>query len=615
MNQQRLWLCIGVAALLLAGGAHAQGKSLAIGSVEGSAATVPITMTSDEPIEGFVLSVAFDTTKITATDVRVAGAAAAAELVVPEILPEGFTLGVIMDFEPPYGGQTIPAGTALVAEADLRADMAALGLDPGDTVVLPVAFLDGLNDPPLSNIIVAGGMSFGAGEGLGLAGGAVTIVGKGDDIRIVSTTGALNANSIPVSITVDSTEPVEGYVLSIAHDPALTLASIAVGAAASSAEFFVPRTYANGGTLGVVMDLDPPYAGQTVPVGVGNEIAVFTYTRPAADCAATRSDTYALTFVDEVFGHPLLSNTLVQDGMSIPPNLNNGTVTFVCGPAVEGINFYAGGDTAPETDPAGLGCAVGRSGSEAMVVFYYTSATQPIQGISMAVEFDAPLKVVDLDATHQGIVGARQLDDTLTKFLNAEFVSFNANNDTRQLIIGILVDSTPPVPLNHMYPPRDTLGKVLNVYFSIPAGQPCHEEYGIRFKNGVLGAGEVAISNRVAVFNASYPATTHNGCVRVGGAHDPEFIRGDCNTDWEVDIADPAATMSYLFLGVYSPKCLDACDSNDDGVVDLADVVNTLRFLFKQGPRIPAPYPTAGTDPTPDIYGLDLGCDTGNVCD
>ncbi|MBP7752117.1 MAG: hypothetical protein KA323_15625, partial [Planctomycetes bacterium] len=77
MTQIKFITSVCIAALLLAGSLCAQGKSLAIGSVEGSAVTVPVTMTSDEPIEGFVLSVAFDTTKITATDVRVAGAAAA----------------------------------------------------------------------------------------------------------------------------------------------------------------------------------------------------------------------------------------------------------------------------------------------------------------------------------------------------------------------------------------------------------------------------------------------------------------------------------------------------------------------------------------------------------
>jgi len=298
----------------------------------------------------------------------------------------------------------------------------------------------------------------------------------------------------------------------------------------------------------------------------------------------------------------------------------------VCGPpepTVEGLNFYVGGDTAPETAPSDLGCAEGSAGSAAQVVFYYTSATEPLQGISMAVKFDAPLAVADLEDSGQGIVGTRHLEDTLTKALNAEFVSFNADNAAGELIIGILVDSTPPVPINHMYPPRDVLGKVLNIYFSIPADVPCTAadgsptQFNISFQDGLYGAGDVAISNRVAVFNESYPAdisSDYGACLTVSGQHDSEFIRGDCNSDELVDIADPAATMSYLFLGVYSPACLDACDSNDDGVVDLADAVMTLRWLFKLGPIIPMPYPDRGPDTTPDIYGLDLGCETGDPC-
>ena len=124
------------------------------------------------------------------------------------------------------------------------------------------------------------------------------------------------------------------------------------------------------------------------------------------------------------------------------------------------------------------------------------------------------------------------------------------------------------------------------------------------------------IYNRAAVFNQSVPGEHARGwrACCVGGK--AAFIRGDCNTDQWVDIADPAATMSYLFLGVFDPSCLDACDSNDDGVVDLADVASTLRFLFKLGPILPppGPYPPGGYDPTPDIYGLDLGCEAGDPC-
>jgi hypothetical protein len=61
---------------------------------------------------------------------------------------------------------------------------------------------------------------------------------------------------------------------------------------------------------------------------------------------------------------------------------------------------------------------------------------------------------------------------------------------------------------------------------------------------------------------------------------------------------------------------MDACDANDDGVIDLADVCATLRFLFKLGPILPdpGPYPPGGYDPTPDLYGIDLGCEAGDPC-
>ena len=101
MNRKRLWVCMCLAALLLAGGVFAQAKSLKIGTATGRNVTVPITMDSDENVQGFVLSVAFDDTKLQATDVRAAGAttAAGAELVVGEILAgDGFTLGVVLDF-------------------------------------------------------------------------------------------------------------------------------------------------------------------------------------------------------------------------------------------------------------------------------------------------------------------------------------------------------------------------------------------------------------------------------------------------------------------------------------------------------------------------------------
>jgi hypothetical protein len=285
---------------------------------------------------------------------------------------------------------------------------------------------------------------------------------------------------------------------------------------------------------------------------------------------------------------------------------------------VAGIDYYIGASCGePEFDP--ICCVVGSAGAEVPVGFFYTSDVDPIQGISMAVCFDPALEVVDLDGNGQGIVdGAKHLAGTITKGINAEFVAFNASNSTHELIIGVLVDSTPPIPLNHMYPPRTLPGRVIDIYFKIPETAECETTYAIEFCEGAKGAGTVPIYNRAAVFNESKTVNLHKGdgsaCLVVGGK--AAFIRGDCNTDQWVDIADPAATMSYLFLGVFDPQCLDACDSNDDGVIDLADVASTLRFLFKLGPILPppGPYPPGGYDTTDDIYGLDLGCEAGDPC-
>jgi hypothetical protein len=599
-----------------------------IGTASGASGTLPIRMSSDEDVQGFVLSGGFDASKLAVDDVRAAGVTVAqgAELIVGEILTGGFTLGVVMDFNPPYAGQVIGDGNdQLIAEADVASDLV---LPCGDSELVAVNFQNGLNSPPLSNILVVGGQSIGVDENLVMTGGGLTVPGACDTIKVASATGAAGAETVTAEIQVDNNVPVEGYVLSFQFQDGPTLQDVTTAgtdAAAVGIEFEVIKEYATGATVGVVFDFDPPYDGQFLDIGSDQSLAKLVFFKAAFLCPdrdTVVTENYAIDLADNIFGTPPLANILVEGGQSISPDLVDGSVTFTCKkpdiPPPEGIDFYAGATCGePEFDP--ICCAVGSAGAEVAVGFYYTSATEPIQGISMAVEFDLPLEVSDLMANGQGLVGDRHLAGTVTKGIGAEFVAFNADNVTGELVIGILVDSTPPIPINHMYPPRlpPNYGKVIDIYFKIPATAECETSYSVKFVNPVYGAGEVPIYNRASVFNESRAVTLHNEvgvCVVVGGK--AAFIRGDCNTDQMVDIADPAATMSYLFLGVYDPACLDACDSNDDGVVDLADVASTLRFLFKLGPilPLPGPYPPGGYDPTPDIYGLDLGCEAGDPC-
>lgn len=90
----------------------------------------------------------------------------------------------------------------------------------------------------------------------------------------------------------------------------------------------------------------------------------------------------------------------------------------------------------------------------------------------------------------------------------------------------------------------------------------------------------------------------------------PDFRRGDCNSDGQLNIADAVWFLANLFPGAGGPNrlaCLDACDGNDDGLLNIADAVVLLSSLFgSPAAPLPAPFPGCGTDPSRDA----LSCAT-----
>jgi hypothetical protein len=78
------------------------------------------------------------------------------------------------------------------------------------------------------------------------------------------------------------------------------------------------------------------------------------------------------------------------------------------------------------------------------------------------------------------------------------------------------------------------------------------------------------------------------------------FIRGDVSCDGSVNLADVSAIAAYVAGAGAVPVVLDAADIDDDGVVHIGDAVLLANFLFSGGAPPAAPYPGAGTDPTPD---------------
>jgi thermitase len=85
------------------------------------------------------------------------------------------------------------------------------------------------------------------------------------------------------------------------------------------------------------------------------------------------------------------------------------------------------------------------------------------------------------------------------------------------------------------------------------------------------------------------------------------FVRGDTNSDGELDISDAIFILSFLFDSGRALSCRDAADANDDGLIDLSDPVQLLDYLFLGGPTVGAGL-TCSLDFTSDSLDCSAGC-------
>jgi hypothetical protein len=65
-------------------------------------------------------------------------------------------------------------------------------------------------------------------------------------------------------------------------------------------------------------------------------------------------------------------------------------------------------------------------------------------------------------------------------------------------------------------------------------------------------------------------------------------IRGDCNYDMSLNVADLTYLVDYLFRGGSAPPCPEEGDINGDGGINVADLTYLVDYLFRGGPA-PAP--------------------------
>ena len=64
----------------------------------------------------------------------------------------------------------------------------------------------------------------------------------------------------------------------------------------------------------------------------------------------------------------------------------------------------------------------------------------------------------------------------------------------------------------------------------------------------------------------------------------PEFLRGDANNNWTIELGDVVYLITYLYKNGPAPDPLDAGDVNCSGLVELGDIVYLITYLYKGGP-------------------------------
>jgi hypothetical protein len=210
------------------------------------------------------------------------------------------------------------------------------------------------------------------------------------------------------------------------------------------------------------------------------------------------------------------------------------------------------------------------------------------QGFSFAARF--PAAHLTIERVH--------IEDTILEALDCDFFEPKVNAAEGTIVVGALVDSTPPFE-GQLIP---NIGQPLDFfYIEATVSASASGDLKIQIEDGLSNP---PIENLFSVQNRAVPVTERGEGVihvQVEGEGGGAFVRGDFNMDSDIDLSDPISVLGFVFHGGGAPLCVVAADANDDERVDISDPIFLLNFLFNDGRPPPPPTFRTGPDPTPGL--------------
>ena len=425
----------------------------------------------------------------------------------------------------------------------------------------------------------------------------------------VSNSSVLPGGSVDVSIQLSNDEAARGFSMGVAHSGAdLTLTAITAGSATAATnsgagpdfEFSdLNATEGPGGTYGCILSFTAPL--DEIPVGTGNEIAVFTYSCAASATPGTSTN---LTFSD-ILGTPDVQTviSIVSGGNSISriPSKVGGAVS-VATPPVSGL-------TCVLADPCL--CDFSLSWTNGMVY----DSIEILNGSGTVIETLSGAATTALVSISGTTTGGPVSDNLAVRGIANSVVSTETScTATCPVVNNPSAPSAVDCSVNQASGVTTVSWTNNSAYSSVSVsvdGVLVETLGGTSTSTSVTigGPGDYTIS--IAGTNECGSLSTSGTCV---ATRDNFFIRNDVNQDGTENIADPVQLLDFLFGGG-SISCQDAADVNDDGTNNIADVVYSLNVIFGISvggsvPVTPAPLGACGGDPTAD----GLNCVSFNGC-
>lgn len=173
--------------------------------------------------------------------------------------------------------------------------------------------------------------------------------------------------------------------------------------------------------------------------------------------------------------------------------------------------------------------------------------------------------------------------------------------------IGVVFDFVPPFDGVDLPPIENQ--RLINLVFDVVDSAPQGESTRIELVNDKE---LTPIRNMMAVDGQARLPALKSSEVRIRPIEPPFprlFVRGDFDSNGQVNLTDAVAALGFLFQSGSPPTCLDAGDVNDSGSIAITSIVALLNFLFTAGPAPAVPFPNPGLDPTSDELGECLTSD------